>query len=62
MTTNVEKGFDENDDARSSTKLKKFMKRVGKLPVSVFRNVWKVGREDPRRVIHALKERHCAKD
>ncbi|KAG0496891.1 hypothetical protein HPP92_001582 [Vanilla planifolia] len=60
MTTNVEKGFDENEDARSSTKSKKFMKRVGKLPVSVFRNVWKVGREDPRRVIHALKKLRSA--
>ncbi|KAK9667874.1 hypothetical protein RND81_13G017500 [Saponaria officinalis] len=29
--------------------------RLKKLPVSVFRMFWKVGREDPRRLIHAFK-------
>lgn len=29
--------------------------KMKKYPVSVWRTVWKVGRDDPRRVIHAVK-------
>ncbi|PKA60074.1 Aluminum-activated malate transporter 12 [Apostasia shenzhenica] len=36
-------------------KVEKLMKSLKKLPVSVCRKVWRVGRDDPRRIIHALK-------
>jgi len=35
--------------------LKDLMEKFIKLPVSVCKSLWKLGREDPRRVVHALK-------
>ena len=37
------------------TKTREFAERGKRIPVRVWRATWRVGREDPRRVIHALK-------
>lgn len=36
-------------------KTKNFLKKTQRLPGSVWQTAWKVGKEDPKRVIYALK-------
>ena len=35
--------------------LKDLMEKFRELPVSVYKSLWKMGRENPRQVVHALK-------
>ncbi|KAK8945705.1 Aluminum-activated malate transporter 12 [Platanthera guangdongensis] len=46
---------DLNKDTSISTQQDIIMKKLRKLPNSICINIWKVGRDDPRRVIHAVK-------
>ena len=41
--------------SKGSMAEKNTMKKIRKLPVSVCKTLWKMGKDDPRRVIHGLK-------
>ncbi|KAF5190986.1 Aluminum-activated malate transporter [Thalictrum thalictroides] len=45
----------QSKEEQKITMLDKFMMKMRSLPMEVCRTTWKVGHEDPRRVIHALK-------
>lgn len=45
----------QKEESRISTQAITLIKKAIKLPVSIWRNIWKMGKDDPRRVIHALK-------
>ncbi|KAF8380681.1 hypothetical protein HHK36_028171 [Tetracentron sinense] len=45
----------EGQDAMENKHLKYFVRKIRGLPEFVWRTIWKVGREDPRRAIHSLK-------
>ncbi|XP_020697093.1 aluminum-activated malate transporter 12-like [Dendrobium catenatum] len=45
----------QKEETRINAQPNILMKKARTLPVYVCRNIWKVGKDDPRRVIHALK-------
>ena len=53
MTGNATRNKDEATMSKGSMAVKNTMKKI--IRVSVCKTLWKMGREDPRRVIHGLK-------
>ena len=61
VATGVEMGMAGNDTGGKTKigimnkQIDVFMERTKRFPSRTWRTVWKVGRDDPRRVIHSLK-------
>ncbi|OVA01290.1 TLDc [Macleaya cordata] len=45
----------ESEDIKKKKMMEMFIEKIRRWPAAAYKNVWKVGRDDPRRVIHALK-------
>lgn len=51
----AEKGDSEINEEKGRKKMMDFLEKAEGLPGLAWRTMWKVGKDDPRRVIHALK-------
>lgn len=55
MDVQEDRSLDTEAMSKGSNYVKNLTMKIRKLPASVCRSLWTMGRDDPRRVIHGLK-------